>query len=428
MREALQQSSMTSELEPQVTLPWLIKLRWLALVGQLVALALGRAFDFGFEWHALAAVGAVTLVSNLVLVKAAARAVHAGSRVIGGVLVLDMLLLTGLLAASGGAMNPFTVLYVVHITLSAVALSDAWTIGLASVAVLGFGLLFALPQDPHALHHASSLERHLRGMWVAFLLASGFTAFFVRRVTQAIRAQREEITALRVASARNARLASLTTLAAGAAHELGTPLGTIAVAAHEALAAAERLPNAAAVAEDLRLIELETERCRDILGQLTTHARERSDAPLDVRAEEVVQSLRSHLARETLERVEVVEEAPELRLQAPAGALAQSIAALVQNAMEASAGDERVTVRVAAGGAYVSISIEDRGAGIPPEVLGRVGEPFFTTKQPGRGLGLGVFLARAFAESHGGVLAFEARAGGGTRAVLKLPVANVGTA
>src|SRR5262249_37564722 len=163
----------------------------------------------------------------------------------------------------------------------------------------------------------------------AFLLASGFTAFFVRRVTQAIRAQRDEIAALRVASARNARLASLTTLAAGAAHELGTPLGTIAVAAHEALAAAERLPNASAIVDDLRLIELETERCRDILGQLTTHARERNETPLDVRADEVVRALRSHLTREALERVEVVEEAPELRLKAPAGALAQSIAALV---------------------------------------------------------------------------------------------------
>ena len=422
---------MNTDLEPRVTLPWLIELRWLACGGQLLALVMGHwVLGIAVDVAAFLAVSGATLATNVALLRLQRRAVEgaAGATVIGLVLAVDTGLLTGLLAASGGAMNPFTIFYVVHITLSAVVLSGAWTVLIAALSVAGFALLFLGKQDPHAFHRAAGLENHLRGMWVAFVLASGFTAFFVRRVTQAIRAQRDEIAALREASARNARLASLTTLAAGAAHELGSPLGTIAVAAHEALAVARRLPAAAAVADDLALIELETERCRVILSQMTTQAREQHGAPASVTADDVLEHLRAHLSQKSLERVEFVVGSPAFELRAPAGALAQSVAALVQNAVEATNGAERVQVRLARHAERASIAVEDRGTGIAPDVLPRIGEPFFTTKEPGRGLGLGVFLARAFVESRGGALVIEARPGGGTRAVLELPLEGMAAA
>ena len=422
---------MNTDLEPRVTLPWLIKLRWLACAGQLLALLVGHwVLGIAVDVVALLAVSGATALTNLALVRlrGKARTGAAGAQLIGVVLAVDTGLLTALLAASGGPMNPFTILYVVHITLSAVVLSGAWTVLIAALSVAGFALLFVVEQDPHAFHRASGLENHLRGMWVAFVLASGFTAFFVRRVTEAIRAQREEIAVLREASARNARLASLTTLAAGAAHELGSPLGTIAVAAHEALVAARGLPAAAAIAEDLALIELETERCRAILSQMTTKARERHDEPASVTPGDVLEHLRAHLSQKSLERVEFVVGSPEFELRAPAGALAQSVAALVQNAVEATSGPDRVQVRLSCEAAHAAIAVEDRGAGIATELLPRIGEPFFTTKEPGRGLGLGVFLARAFVESRGGALVIEQRAGGGTRAVLELPLGELAAA
>jgi two-component system sensor histidine kinase RegB len=418
---------MSSELEPRVTLPWLIKLRWLALGGQLAALGASHWYPvIGVHWLAFLAVSLATFGSNLVLAAASRRGLagQAGTRAMGSVLALDTALLTALLAASGGPMNPFTVFYLVHITLSAVVSSAAFTLAVASLSVLGFGLLFLAPHDPHAFHRAAGLEHHLQGMWVAFVLAASFSAFFVRRVTQAIRAQRDQIASLREANARNARLASLTTLAAGAAHELGTPLGTIALAAHEALVLAHRLEHVPGIAEDLRLIELETERCRDILQRMTARARERDEQEDALTAEGLLRELRGHLSQDALERLELTLAGPAFTLRTSAGALAQSIAALVQNALEASGSEKRVDLSLRRDGGIVDIAVEDRGAGMRPGVLARVGEPFFTTKQPGHGLGLGVFLARAFVESSGGALAIEPRPGGGTRAVLTLPLAR----
>lgn len=419
---------MSADLEPRATLPWLVRLRWLAVVGQLAGLGMARALEVPIDSRVFAGVCLVTAASNAMLAAYRSRLTMSGaaSRWLGGVLGLDTALLTLLLAASGGPMNPFTVFYVVHITLSAVVLSAGWTTLIASLSVLGFGLLFVAPGDPHLLHRAGGLELHLHGMWIAFVLASGFTAFFVRRITQAIRAQRDEIAALRDASARHARLASLTTLAAGAAHELGSPLGTIAVAAHEAAATCSRLDGAATIAEDLRLIELETERCRDILNRMAVEAADPPSASFVVSAEVLREHLSAHLGRDLLERVELRLEGGAVALWGSPQALAQSVAALVKNALDASPPEQPVSVRLAGGGASLDISIEDRGAGIPPELLPRVGEPFFTTKPPGHGLGLGVFLARAFVESLGGALALEPRAGGGTRAVLRLPASAKG--
>jgi two-component system, sensor histidine kinase RegB len=420
---------MSAALEPKVTLPWLVRLRWLALGGQLLALLIGvSAPTVELEWRAFVGVSAVTLLTNLGLTVPKWTAGGNAERLTGSVLAFDTVLLTVLLAASGGSMNPFTVFYLVHITLSSVALSAAWTSLIAGLSVLGFGLLFLTPQDPHALHHAAGLQHHLNGMWVAFVLASGFTAFFVRRITEAIRAQREEIAALRETSAQNARLASLTTLAAGAAHELGTPLGTIAVAAHEAAAVAARVPGAGGVADDLRLIELETERCREILSRMSVRASEHPEPSVVLSRAELERRLRDHLGDERFDRVELRFGAGAAELFAPGEALAQSIAALIQNGIEASPEDGRVVVGLAREAAFVRISVEDAGSGIAPEVLAKVGEPFFTTKQPGRGLGLGVFLARAFIESQGGALAIESSHGRGTRAVLRVPATAGGAA
>lgn len=161
---------------------------------------------------------ALAAASNLALSLVARRLPSGASatRIMGSVMTLDTLLLTALLAASGGPMNPFTIFYLVHITLSAVVLSARWTLLVAVLSFAGFGALFLLPGHGHEHHHAASaLGPHLQGMWVAFVLAAALTTFFVRKITQAIGHQREQIASLREASARNARLAAITTLAAG---------------------------------------------------------------------------------------------------------------------------------------------------------------------------------------------------------------------
>jgi two-component system sensor histidine kinase RegB len=421
--------------EPQVTLPWLVRLRWLTVLGQAVAVASAH-WGFGLElpWWWLGSLVLLGAASNLLLSLQARRAPIGGAsaQIMGGVLAFDTLLLTALLAASGGPMNPFTVLYLVHITLAAVVLSAGWTSLVVGLSFSGFAALFLAPSGEHLLHGGPvGLGPHLIGMWIAFVVAAGLSTYFVRQVTRAIAQQRKQIATLEVASARNARLASITTLAAGAAHELGSPLGTIAIAAHEAArtlggasVAAGADQAVAAVAEDLQLILLEVERCQEILGLMAARAAQSSDAAQPIGLDELRQSVLDHLGEERAARVEFrAESALELRL--PAGQTTQSLLALVRNGLDASPEQHGVTVEVRQRNSEALITVEDRGCGIPEPVLPRVGEPFFTTKQPGRGLGLGVFLVRAFVESRGGELSIESTPGKGTRARMRIPMGSL---
>ena len=197
---------------------------------------------------------------------------------LGTLLALDTLCLTALLALTGGPANPFTVLYLVQITLSAVILSKAWTWALGLVSAAGFGLLFAvhvrLPIF-EAHHTADGFSAHLTGMWLAFAAGALLITVFIGKVSEALRKREQEVLALRDRLARHERLGAIATLAAGAAHELGTPLGTIAVASKDLEYYATEISRNAEVAEDARLIRSEVERCRRILNQMSARARNR---------------------------------------------------------------------------------------------------------------------------------------------------------
>jgi two-component system sensor histidine kinase RegB len=416
---------MTHEPEPQVTLPWLVRLRWLAVLGQAVAVgAANQVFELGFSVALLSSLVLLAAASNLALA-ALARGLPKGwsaAAVMGLTMTFDTLLLTALLAASGGPMNPFTVFYLVNITLSTVVLSPRWTLLVAALSFLGFGALFLLPGDVHAPHRGPThMVPHLEGMWVAFGLATLLITFFVHQVTRAIGRQREQIAALREACAKSARLAAITTLAAGAAHELGSPLGTIAIAAHDARLALERIPGTNDVAEDLHLIALEVERCQEILGLMAARAGHAADDARPLELSDMIPRVRAQLGEERCARVEFRVALDDGSLPLPAGQTTQSIVALVRNSLDASPLDAPIVVEIARRGGDALISVADRGSGIPESLLARVGEPFFTTKQPGRGLGLGVFLVRAFVESRGGELEIESTPGVGTRARMRIP-------
>ncbi len=419
---------MQLEAAPQVSLPWLVRLRWLAVAGQSAAVIIAWALGADLPFWALGGLVGLAAATNLALAALARFAAAlrtqghwCEARVLGSVMMFDTLLLTALLAVSGGPMNPFTVFYLVHITLSAVVLSARWTAFVAALSFAGFGVLFLLPGGEHS-QHGAGIGHHLYGMWVAFVLAAGLTTFFVRQITQAIARQRAQIAALREASARSARLAAITTLAAGAAHELGSPLGTIAIAAHDARLALSRGGEPSSVIEDLQLISLEVERCQEILGLMAARAGAGAEEGTGTQLAELLRSVRAQLGEERAARVEFRVDDAASALALPLGQTAQSIVALIRNGLEASPGGASIVVAVRRCGAEAHISVEDRGTGIPAPLLPRVGEPFFTTKQPGRGLGLGVFLVRAFVESRGGELIIESAQGLGTSARMRIPL------
>jgi two-component system sensor histidine kinase RegB len=265
---------------------------------------------------------------------------------------------------------------------------------------------------------------HLRGMWVAFVLAAVFIVFFVQRVSSALAARERELQTARAQAERREKLASLATLAAGAAHELSTPLSTIAIVAKELQRSlAETV--APDVRADLQLVRDQVARCRDILDRMAAHAGEHAGeplAPITVRGW-IGSALDGLPARD---RVVVEATDDEGTLVGPPRALADALRGLLKNALQASPPGAPVTLRVSAGEGQIRASVVDSGPGIAPDVLARIGEPFFTTKGPGEGMGLGLFLTRALAEQLDGEFHINSRAGAGTEASIRLPAAPAG--
>jgi two-component system sensor histidine kinase RegB len=413
---------------PKIGLAWLVRLRWLAIFGQLAIVGLALfALRVSLPLTLVCGLIGVTALSNLLLTWWL-RASEPSARALCGVLVLDVLTLTGLLLSAGGASNPFSVFYLVHVALAALLLAPrpAWLV--ASLTSLAFGSLFVLPShtiDPHAMHmHHGASTMHLQGMWLAYSLAAGFVVHFVSRVASALQAREHELFELQRSAVRHEKLASLSTLAAGAAHELGTPLATIALVAKELEHGLAAGKDAEALTPDARLIRQEVERCREILQQMAARAGEGAGEMLaKVSVHGVEQGLSEALGPGASQLA--FEHVGELgEFVAPQRLLVQVLANLVRNAIDAQAetgNREAVRLVTRVESERAAFEIFDHGAGIPAHSSERVGEPFFTTKAPGRGLGLGVFLARAFAEKMGGELKLEARPGGGTVARLILP-------
>lgn len=409
-----------------IQLAWLVRLRWLALAGQLLVVAgIEGLLGIALPWGPLAAVLGAEAASN-VLCRWAATHWRVTERWLVAVLALDVLLLTALLHMTGGPVNPFSFLYLVHIVLAAVTLQQAAAWALAGLGLLAFGLLFVLPPWPGAtVHahagHADHLWLHLQGMYVAFAVSAAFVVYFVQRIRQALTEREHELAAARDLAARQAKFAALATMAAGAAHELGTPLSTIAVAAGELeKALAGCAPGAL---PDVRLIREQVRRCQGILQQLSVEAGQgMGEGVENVPVAELAERLRS---RELGGKVKVqVEVSPLLRdrkIAVVRQAFVRAVENLVQNAVQASPDGSTVMVRCGEKNGALVVEVEDHGKGMSPQVLARAGEPFFTTKEPGQGIGLGLFLARTMIEQMGGQLDISSAEGRGTTATLVLP-------
>jgi len=406
-----------------VDVSWLVRLRWAAAaLFLLLALAAGILFHIPVPPLAVGAVWGLQILSNVALALWVRRRRTVPTTMVAGLMALDTLLLTVLLALSGGPSNPFSVLYLVDVALGAVVLTPALSWGLLGLVLFCFGALFLpMPWSPTAgLGHAELMNLHLRGMWVAFAVAAGTLVAFVLRVRRALAERDAELGRERERAQRRDRLASLATLAAGTAHALGSPLSTIAVAAAELERRLQSLPEAA---EDARLIREQVARCREALDRMSS---ESGQSPGEMLAPRPV----SLLLDEALEglpepnrvQVEVQDGVREATAALPVRAVGQSVQALVRNALQASPAGVPVLLRLGLEGDRLRVEVEDRGAGMAPEVLARAGEPFFSTRGSGHGLGLGLFVARSLAEQLGGDLTLTSAPAQGTRARLVVPL------
>lgn len=338
-------------------------------------------------------------------------------------LALDLLGVFVVLAASGGAANPWSALFLVHIALAAAILPRATTIALSALAASLFLVLFALPSGACCPSHPSNgaFSTHLYGMWFAFALSAAMIAMFVTRVRNALEARGREIARLRREAEENTRFRALATLAAGTAHELNTPLGTIAVLAYEL----NEIEDPVFVEKHARAICSQVDRCREVITRLQAGTVKRAAIqPVDVK--NVVQNaVSTWQAAHPGAQIQTIANASNIvRISSSAADLDAALGALLDNAWFASQAVNtseplRVVFDCDEKGPY--ITIEDAGEGIATELRDRLGEPFVTTKEPGQGMGLGLWLVRRTIEEAGGKLDISARSPRGTRVLIRLP-------
>lgn len=402
-----------------INLWWLVRLRFFSLAGQLATILFVSIWmRIELPFAPLLGLLALGLLGNLAALARIRRRPLAATPLLGILLVYDVLHLTGLLYLTGGPFNPFSFAYLVLIVLATVVLRERQVWMLAALSAGCSALLF-LRHRPLILPggHADHMRTHLYGMWVAFLIAAGFIVYFMVRIRRALDARERALREAQQLAAHRDKLASLATLAAGAAHELATPLATIALVAGELAREHEASPEL--TRSDLALIQSEVQRCRAVLDQMAVDAGQSAGESLaEVSLRELLKQARAGLPASPPIRVQIE---PDTELLLPARALSQALRGLIKNAQDASQAEQPVQLRASCEGA-LCIEIEDQGCGMSSEVASRIGEPFFSTKAPGRGMGLGVFLCRTVVESLGGTLRVEPLPERGTRAVVRIPL------
>lgn len=416
---------MSVEPAPRINLRWIVLLRWGAVAGQAITILLaGRFLKQPLPTAPLFGVVAALALGNAVIHLWLWRGGQPTDRACGLNLLADVAALTALLAFSGGTFNPFSVLYLVHITIAAVILPARWSLLLAAASVLAYSVLqFTSPSDLALIGQDPGLLQ-LRGRWVAFLVAAAFISTFSLRMSESLRHREEELERARSGAEAAERLAALGTLAAGTAHELNTPLGTIAILAGE-LAAQLEGPRRDE-AEDIRR---QVRRCKEIITKMMApRGGDELEEPKEIELAPVVEAAvrRWQDGRPGPRPVLTIDpRVARARARLAVHAFEQAVANLLDNAAEATEGRPSRQVRVALDrqGNLLRLSVADNGVGVPEPLLRRIGEPFFTTKEPGRGTGLGLYLARHVVERQGGEMTVSSTQGRGTQVALTVPEA-----
>jgi two-component system, sensor histidine kinase RegB len=418
----------------RINLSWLMRLRYGAILGQLVVIvAVDRVMGISLPLVPLGAILAIGLVTNIACGAWLRRGAVVRELHVGLLVALDVVLFSILLYFTGGPTNPFSFLYLVHIALAALVLRPRWMWTLVLFTLVCSGALFVVHvplsmggAEEHAHHahqgHGHDYGMHLRGMWVALGVAASFIVYFLQRAMRELAEREAELGRAREQTARHERLASLATLAAGAAHELASPLSTIAVVARE-LERRLETETATQAGADVRLIRGQVERCRTILSQMAADAGEPvGDVVEPVSIEALLRTATEELDGNERIDVRVASAASARPLVALPRPLAQALQSLLKNALDASQPGARVELDVALDESGWRFAVTDSGPGMPAEIRARAVEPFFTTKPAGQGMGLGLFLTKSVAERHGGRLEIDSMPGRGTQATLLLPL------
>lgn len=436
-------NSMLSTLPGHSQLRRLLNLRSLAVAAQLLTLlAVRQGLDMQLEWLPMLATIATLATFNLFSLLRLNSGKPVSNLELFAQSGVDVLALSVLLYFAGGSTNPFVSLYLLPLVIVAATLPPRLTWGMAALTTACYSLLMAyyipLPHSHHEMaghdmmgHDMADMDMamsmpmemesafniHVLGMWMGFVISAVVVAYFVVKMAQAVRSRDEMLAQVREAVLRNERIVALGTQAAGAAHELGTPLSTMAVVIGELRHTGA---TGAELHDSLGLLDEQVRNCRRILDRILLNAQDSGSSapqPADQLMREVLdewQLLRpsAHYRYTPCEQVPPLLEV-DVTLRA-------ALLNLLNNAADAS--PEPVEIAARWGEQGFILTIHDRGAGLSEEVAQKAGSAFFTTKTEGRGLGL--FLANATLERLGGRVRLFNREAGGATTELTLPVAR----
>ncbi len=409
----------------------LVRLRWLAVCGQATAVLFVR-FGLGFPIPlglCLLFIASSAWLNVLLRIRFG-RSDRLEDPPAALMLAYDIVQLSALLYLTGGLENPFAILFLAPIMIAAVSFSGRITLGLTLLGVAAATALtfahYPLPWAPGVPLNLPFL--YIGGIWMAITIGAAFTAIYASRIAEETRKLADAFAATELVMAREQHLSQLDGLAAAAAHELGTPLATITLVIKELQ---KQLPSGGAFDEDINLIAQEVGRCRGILAKIASLGDEAgnilSEMSLGVLLEGAVAPHRDFgiqisIAKEGQEPEPICRRNP---------GMIYGLGNLIENAIDFARSEVKISARWNA--SSVEVAIVDDGPGFSPEVIGRLGEPYVTTKKDRRakseddfGLGLGLFIAKTLLERSGAAVILNnlAPPQPGARVTIRWPRAN----
>jgi len=418
-----------------VRLRTLVLIRWIAVTGQ-AATVLASQYIFGFSFAAEGALTAVAISAalNIVATLSHRSGARLGAREASLYLAYDTLQLGMLLFLTGGLQNPFAILMLAPVTVSATILSRASVLGLSFITITALSVLavFHLPLPSRAGITLEPRPLYTAGMWMALVCSTVFIAGYIWSVAEEARRMRDAFAATQLALAREQRISAVGGIAAAAAHQLGSPLATIAVVAKEL---AHDLPAGSPYADDVQLLLSQSERCRTILADLGRRPQQGEDGgsifarlPVSALVEAAGEphrrpdiavtyhSERGHAGDGSSLEEPLVAQSPEI---------VHGLGNLIQNAVQFARKEVAVTTSWSED--TVAVDIVDDGPGFAQPVLARIGEPYISGRSgEGQHMGLGIFIAQSLLERTGARLDFANVAEGGAEVAALTAPAQTG--
>ena len=399
-----------------VRLRTMIMLRWAAIFGQLTALIVAQQwFNLSLELGLCYLAIGLSVIANLIAIAIFPQNKRLSATENMLMVLFDLLQLAFLLFLTGGLHNPFAILMLGPVLISAAVLTTRPTIVIAGIAILLVSLLsvYHLPLRTEEGFLLRTPNLFVFGKWLAMIIAIVFLSVYSRRVTSELHSMSDAVTATQMALAREQKITDLAGVVAAAAHELGTPLATIKLTSAEI---AEELDDWPELKEDALLIRQQADRCRDILHSMGKAGKEDMQVRRAPLSEIIREAAEPHEARGKIIHYEhspgpggeatvpTVIRKPEI---------IHGLRNLVQNAVDFSRGN--VWIDSLWTDDHISLRIVDDGAGYPHQLIGRIGDPFMRrrrseqdkSKRPGyEGMGLGLFIAKTLLERSGAELSF----------------------